>query len=115
MRKPIQVTALRFETAIENNKSGLASIDTELIALCDDGTIWTMLGIGNEWVPVAKIPQGPILAEWLLEVEAMLDQRGIKDEVITQIVEENYDTLLQQFNQGYTQGQAAQSLIELIR
>ncbi len=57
-RKIIQIAALRA-----NKLDELGSLDeteTELIALCNDGTVWTMFGTlnGSQWVPIAPIPQG---------------------------------------------------------
>lgn len=57
MRKVIQIQALRFEL-IEGEDSA-PSQETELVALCDDGTIWSKCGVlnGSEWVRVDDIPQ----------------------------------------------------------
>ena len=54
-RKIIQIQALRYEgrSAIE----GVPSQETELVALCDDGTVWTRTStIAGEWCKVDGIP-----------------------------------------------------------
>lgn len=53
-RKIIQFQALRFEGVAANGQD--ASQETEIIALCDDGTLWSRLStIGGEWCPVEGI------------------------------------------------------------
>ncbi|BCK65858.1 hypothetical protein KAM448_36670 [Aeromonas caviae] len=51
IRRITQLHAFRFD--------GLESSDVELIALCDDGSIWEKQGIhsGAEWVKIDSIPQ----------------------------------------------------------
>lgn len=67
IRKPIQIAALRFEKPSEvAGEPG--SIETEVIALCDDGSIWTILGTDNEWVPLPAIPQDQLREDWLAAV-----------------------------------------------
>jgi hypothetical protein len=57
MRKVVQIQALRF--AVCEGEDASPSQDTELIALCDDGTIWTKCGVLNQsdWVRVTDIPK----------------------------------------------------------
>ena len=54
-RKIIQIQALRFEGKAAQGAE--PSQETELIALCDDGTVWTRLStISGEWLKVDGIP-----------------------------------------------------------
>lgn len=57
MRKVIQIQALRIAVLEEKGSEPLQ--ETELVALCDDGTIWSKCGVLNasEWVRVGDIPQ----------------------------------------------------------
>ena len=57
MRKVIQIQALRF--ALSEAEDAEPSQETELVALCDDGTIWAKCGVlnGSDWVRVDDIPQ----------------------------------------------------------
>jgi hypothetical protein len=53
-RKIIQIQALRFEGSPAQD--GKPSQETELIALCEDGTVWTRTSTTNgEWCPVDPI------------------------------------------------------------
>lgn len=53
-RKIIQIQALRFEGS--SSQDGKPSQETELIALCDDGTVWTRTStLKGEWCPVDPI------------------------------------------------------------
>ncbi len=56
-RKIIQIQALRFE-GVADEDSKLPQ-ETELIALCDDGSVWTRLTTdpSSYWVRVDDIPQ----------------------------------------------------------
>lgn len=56
IRKPIQISTLRLETS--------NSFETQIVALCDDGSIWTMTTTDNQWVALPPIPQG-VLREGL--------------------------------------------------
>ncbi|WP_426106319.1 hypothetical protein [Massilia sp. TSP1-1-2] len=62
-RKIIQISALRVDKRDELGR--LDETATEIIALCDDGTVWTMFDTmsGNGWVHVAPIPQGALALE----------------------------------------------------
>lgn len=57
MRKIIQIQALRFMQ--KRSDQDPDSQETELIALCDDGTVWTRTSTYDEsgWVKVSDIPQ----------------------------------------------------------
>jgi len=57
IRRITQLHAFRID--------GLPSPDFELIALCDDGSIWDKKGIHNgaEWVKIDGIPQYDLLTE----------------------------------------------------
>ena len=53
-RKIVQIQALRFESVFA--QEGSPSQETELIALCDGGTVWTRTStIDGEWCPVDPI------------------------------------------------------------
>ena len=55
-RKVIQIQALRFAGMPDEDLPPLQ--ETELVALCDDGSIWSRIGITNsEWLRVDDIPQ----------------------------------------------------------
>lgn len=57
MRKVVQIQALRL--AVYEGEDSLPSQETELVALCDDGTIWSKCGVltDSDWVRVNDIPQ----------------------------------------------------------
>jgi hypothetical protein len=57
-RKIIQIQALRFE-GTPAYEGAEPSQETELIALCDDGSVWTRINTnsGTPWVRVEDIPQ----------------------------------------------------------
>ena len=62
MRKPIQITALRHDKLDENGK--VDEHRTEVVALCDDGTIWSLFDtMEGEWVRVPDIPQDQLSDE----------------------------------------------------
>lgn len=56
-RKIIQIQALRFGKNLPDGRG--ESLDTELIALCDDGSVWTKATADrdSEWCRVQDIPQ----------------------------------------------------------
>lgn len=56
-RKIIQIQALRFDSSQGEDME--PTQETELVALCDDGSVWMMTGVqnGSEWVRIADIPQ----------------------------------------------------------
>lgn len=55
-RKIIQIQALRFQSNCGDKET--SSQDTELVALCDDGTVWTCISaLNGEWVQAPEIPQ----------------------------------------------------------
>lgn len=56
-RKIIQIQALRLNEWQGEDEA--PKQETELVALCDDGSVWTMTGVqyGAEWVRAADIPQ----------------------------------------------------------
>lgn len=106
-RKPIQIAALRFE-----NPSAVASapglIETEVIALCDDGSIWTILGTNNEWVPLPPIPQGQLREGWLAAVGEELEHRFlVQRNAISGIFEKYSQELRLAFNSHETAEEAA--------
>lgn len=61
MRKIIQIAALRHNGLPEHDSAQVASADTELVALCDDGSVWTLFDtLKSEWLRVPDIPQDPL-------------------------------------------------------
>lgn len=104
MRKPIQIAALRFE---KEHKGSTPSIETEIIALCDDGTIWTMFGTLSEWVSLPRIPQEQIFEDWLSDVGNALISNHIRKDAIPAYVEERRGRLLELFNRAATAKDAA--------
>ncbi len=109
-RKPIQIAALRFGRPDE--KGGPESIETEVIALCDDGTIWTMLGMDGDWVPLPRIPNGPVREDWLDEVATYLPTRSIRRDAVAGLVDEHHSFLVQKFNDGVSAKDAGDALIK---
>jgi len=109
-RKPIQIAALRFGRSDKNG--GSESIETEVVALCDDGTIWTMLGMDGDWVPLPRIPQIPVREDWLDEVAAYLPNCGIRRDAVARLLDEHYSFLMQKFNDGVSAKEACDALIE---
>jgi hypothetical protein len=114
MRTPIQIAALRF-TRPSVTGEGADSIHTEIVALCDDGTIWTMFGTGNEWVPLPKIPQGPMLDDWLLDVKSkLLANHFVKPSAVDQLVEDHRSILVGKYNDDATATEAAKLIADLL-
>lgn len=61
MRKIIQIAALRRGGLPEPDGTQVVSSNTELTALCDDGSVWTLSDtLKSEWVRVPDIPQDPL-------------------------------------------------------
>jgi hypothetical protein len=115
MRTPIQIAALRFAKPSVTGE-GPDSIETELVALCDDGTIWTMFGMQGEWVPVPKIPQGPMLDDWLLDVGAKLAaNHSLRKDAVGRVVEEHRGILVAKYNDGVTASDAARLVADLLK
>lgn len=104
MRKPIQIAALRFE---KENEGSTPDIETEIIALCDDGTIWTMFGTLSEWVPLPRIPQEQIFEDWLSDVGTALISNHVRKDVIPSFIEERRSRLLTLFNKATSSKEAA--------
>jgi len=109
MRKPIQIAALRFARSDDNG--GPDSIETEVVALCDDGTIWTMFGTTGEWVPLPRIPQTPVLEDWLEEVASHLPRRHIRRDAVEHVMAEHRGLLVGKYNDGETAAAAVDALI----
>ena len=107
MRKPIQIAALRFE---KEHEGSTPSIETEIIALCDDGTIWTMFGTQSEWVPLPRIPQEKIFEDWLSDVGDALISNHIRKDAIPSFINERQSRLLALFNQATSPKEAAYTI-----
>lgn len=55
-RTIVQIQALRFEGMADERLGSLQ--ETELVALCDDGSLWSRIGITNsEWLRIDDVPQ----------------------------------------------------------
>jgi hypothetical protein len=109
MRKPIQIAA--FCSGRKDENGGQESNETEVVALCDDGTIWTMLGMSGEWVPLPRIPQTPVLEDWLEEVAKYLPSRSIRRDAIASLVKEHRGMLVEKFNAGEAAKDAGDALV----
>jgi hypothetical protein len=110
VRKPIQIAALRFGKPVEAS-GGQDSIETEVVALCDDGSIWTILGDDNEWVPLPPIPQGQLREDWLAEVGEMLTSNHlVRRDAVTWILNEYRDELRLAFNSHDSTKDAAKAI-----
>jgi hypothetical protein len=110
VRKPIQIAALRF-----GKPGGVSgeqdSIETEVVALCDDGSIWTILGTDNEWVPLPPIPQDQLREDWLREVgELLVSNHLVRPEAVSWILSEYRDELRLAFNSHDSTKDAAKAI-----
>lgn len=115
MRKPIQIEVLRF--GHKNNVEGMPdSIETEVIALCDDGSIWVLMTVSNEWVSLPKIPQGPLLEDWLSNVGSVLvEHYHIRKDAIDGIEDEHRHSLIVAYSDGTTAKDAAKAVFDKIK
>lgn len=115
IRKPIQIAAIRFEKP--NEVADRAdSIETEIVALCDDGTIWTMFGTDNEWVPLPPIPQDQLREDWIAEVrEFLVENHSIRKDAVTKILDEYRDDLRAAFNRHDSAKDSAKAIDEKIQ
>jgi len=110
IRKPIQIAALRFEkqSAVAGEPG---SIETKVIALCDDGSIWTTLGTDNEWVPLAPIPQDQLREDWLAAVgDELVSAFMVQRNEVSSILEEYRQELRLAFNSHDSAKDAAKSV-----
>jgi len=73
-----------------------------------------MLGANNEWNSIAEIPQCHIPVERLLEIESMMELKGLMTRSLAKFLKDNYDFLFKQISGVFTQGQIAQGLVNLI-
>ena len=113
MRKPIQIAALRFVRP--DDKGGEPINETEVVALCDDGSIWTMFGMESAWVPLPQIPQVPLRDDWLDEVgQILIKSHLMKKESIREILSEHEDLLRAAFNRHETAKQAAAAVSSIV-
>jgi hypothetical protein len=110
VRKPIQIAALRFAKpgAVSGEPD---SIETEVVALCDDGSIWTILGTNNEWVPLPPIPQDQLREDWLADVgELLASTHLVRRDAVNQILDEYRDELRLAFNSHDSTKDAAKAI-----
>lgn len=116
MRKPIQIAALRVARPSETQGEP-DSIETEIVALCDDGTIWTMFGTldGQNWTPVARIPQGPVLEDWMDEVAAALVSSHIRKDAVEQVMDDHQELLAGKYHDGINAIAAAKTITDRLK
>lgn len=114
MRKPIQIAALRFDRP-DDKPDGRDSIETEIVALCDDGTMWTLFGTDGEWVPLPKIPQGPLLEDWLTDVAAILVEYHVRKDAAERVVDSHYTFLADKYRAGSPASEAAKELADRLK
>lgn len=110
IRKPIQIAALRCEKpdAVAGQPG---SIETEVWALCDDGSIWTIVGTDGEWVPLPPVPQDQLREDWLAEVgEALVSTHLLRREALSWIMEDYRDDLRGAFNNRQPAQEAAKEV-----
>lgn len=113
MRKPIQIAALRFGKPL--NHAEQESIETELVVLCDDGTIWTMLGTDSDWVPLPRIPQDTLREDWLAEVAGQLtNEYAISKDDTPAFLDEYSSELRAAFNRHDSPQESARVVSDLI-
>lgn len=110
IRKAVQIAALRFETPGEVAGSP-GGTETEIVALCDDGTIWSMLGTGNEWVPLPPIPQDQLRDDWLAEVaDHLVTHHFVRKDAVTGVLADYNDELRAAFNRHESAQQSAKAI-----
>jgi hypothetical protein len=115
VRKPIQITALRFSRP-SATPEGSDSFETEIIALCDDGTIWTKFSTDHKWTPAPRIPQYQVREDWLADVAVNLTRdHHVRKDATPAILGENSALLLTAYNSGTTAKDAAKSLLDKIK
>lgn len=105
MRKPIQIAALRYEVP-SDVEGRLASFESEVIALCDDGTMWTFLSSADEWFPLPRIPQYQIRGDWLDDVREKLSESH-SPERVNALLDEHDSALISLYSDGVTPASAA--------
>ena len=64
-----------------------------------------------EWVPLPRIPQTPILEDWLEEVAKYLPTRSIRRDAVSWLLEEHRGVLVEKFNAGATAKDAGDALV----
>ncbi len=109
-RKIVQVTALRIQGIRPDGSPDDAK--TEVVALCDDGSVWTMFDtLSGEWVPLPKIPQWQLFEEWRDDVAEQLASRHLmRSDALRQILEQHHSTLMASYNAGRPAGEAADAV-----
>lgn len=109
VRKPIQIAALRVRKPDASGEPD--SIETEVVALCDDGSIWTILGTRSEWVPLPPVPQDQLREDWLADVgELLASSHLVRQDAVGGILEEYRDELRLAFNSHDSAKDAAKAM-----
>lgn len=113
MRKIIQIAALRHGELSDRDGKQVMSADTELVALCDDGSVWTLFDtLKSEWVRAPDIPQDPLTdaEERLLRTWTPNQLQGELSRAVGMSMEEYKETL-----QGVLQKLGAKDVVECIK
>jgi hypothetical protein len=86
-------------------------IETEVVALCDDDSIWTILGTDNEWVLLPPFPQDQLREDWLATVgEELVSSYLVQRNAISRILEDYRDELRLAFNSHEPAKDAAKAI-----
>lgn len=109
-RKIVQVAALRVQGVRPDGSPD--DVKTEVVALCDDGSVWTMFDtLSGEWVPLPKIPQWQLFEDWRDDVGELLTSRHlIRKDALSQILKDHHSTLMADYNAGRVATEAAEAV-----
>lgn len=111
-RKIIQIQALRFTGIAADGIQ--SSQETELVALCDDGTVWTRTStITGEWCQVGGIPDDDLRHEaWLKDIrDYLVKHKGIRQDVAPTLLQERHAHLKSAFESGDTMKSVAEAIL----
>lgn len=112
-RKPIQIAAVPV-THLDNPDAS-PTTRTEVFALCDDGSIWSLSDNESRWTCLPPMPQQPTMRDWMNAVTTYLrDRHNIKGEDAQGLMEKNRDTLETAYS-SETNAQEAARVIALTR
>lgn len=106
-RKVIQVAAMRADV-------GSSPAETGIVALCDDGSIWTMLSASDgKWKPLPKIPQNQLFEDWCDDVADHLASRHLmRKDTLNGLLEQHRSALLSGHGSGQSVADTAAALAE---
>jgi len=100
-RKIIQIQAIRFNGVPDER--GQSAQNTELVALCDDGTIWTRTStLDGEWCPVEGIPDDDLRFEaWQQDLIVFMTTHKLYQKgFVERFTSENLNWLQARFSEG---------------